>query len=313
MTVDLVLNRNARNLGEGSPIRRALVTAASRHGARVHETRNLAELDAVAWSLAEGGTSAVVLAGGDGSALAGVSALSRVFGGTVPPIALAPGGTVNIIAANLDPGARGPAPERAARLLRAVCEGTATSKPTPTLRVRDDGGGDRVAFIFGAGLVARFFDVYDAAPRQGVAVAARLATRAFLGSLVGTPFARRVLTPVECRLEVDGVARPSPAWSLVLASVVKDVGLGIRATYRAGESQERFHVVASTRSPRGLASQVPRVMTGRPMVGGDHVDALAQVLRVRFAQLDSYVVDGDACRAREVTVAPGPVVTVLVA
>jgi diacylglycerol kinase (ATP) len=313
VTVDLVLNRNARNLAEGSPVRRALVTAASRHGARVHETRTLAELDALAWALAEGGTSAVVLAGGDGSAMAGVTALSRVFGGTLPPIALAPGGTVGIIASNLDAAAQGPAPERALRLVRAVCEGTAKSRSTPTLRVRDDAGGDRVAFIFGTGLVARFFDVYDAAPSQGLAVAASLATRAFLGSLVGTPFAKRLLTPVACSLEIDGVPRPSRAWSLVLASVVKDVGLGIRATYRAGESTERFHVVASTRSPRGLASQVPRVMTGRPMVGDDQVDALAGVLKVTFAERDSYVLDGDACRAREVTVESGPVVSVLVA
>ncbi len=312
MTVDLVLNRNARNLCEGSPIRRALLTAASRHGARLHETRNLAELDAVAWGLAEGGTSAVVLAGGDGSALAGVSALSRVFGGTVPPIALAPGGTVNIVAKNLDPDARGPAPERAARLLRAVCEGTAIETDPHAARARRRRRrSGRVHLRRGPGrtLLRRL----RRGPPPGRAVAARLATRAFLGSLVGTPFARRVLTPVACRVEVDGVARPSPAWSLVLASVVKDVGLGIRATYRAGESHERFHVVASTLSPRGLASQLPRVMTGRPMVGDDHVDALARVLRVSFAELDSYVVDGDACRAREVTVAPGPVVTVLVA
>jgi len=313
VTVDLVLNRNARHLDERSAIRRALLAAASRHGARVHETRTLAELEAIAWSIAEGGTSAVVLAGGDGSHMAGVSALSRVFGGGVPPIALAPGGTVGIIADNLTGHARGPAPERAARLLRAVCEGTTTAMTTPTLRVRDDTGGDRVAFIFGAGLVARFFDVYDAAPRQGVAAAATLATRAFFGSLVGTAFSRRVLTPVACQLEVDGVVRPSRAWSLVLASVVKDVGLGIHATYRAAEQTDRFHTIASTRSPRGLASQVPRVMTGRPMTGDDHVDAMARLLRVRFAERDTYVLDGDAVRASEVTVEPGPVVRVLVA
>jgi hypothetical protein len=58
---------------------------------------------------------------------------------------------------------------------------------------------------------------------------------------------------------------------------------------------------------------VPRVMTGRPMTGADHVDAMVRLLRVRFAEHDTYVLDGDAVRASEVTVEPGPVVRVLVA
>jgi diacylglycerol kinase (ATP) len=312
VTVDLVVNRNARHLGENSPVRRALVEAAARHGARVHETLTLAELEQVARAIAARGTSVVVLAGGDGSYMAGVTALWHAFAAAMPPVALAPGGTVGIVAKNLAGAGRGAAAERGARLVKAVCEGMAMETTTPTLRVRDDAGGDRVAFIFGAGLVARFFDVYDAAPVQGVGVAASLAARAFLGSLVGTAFARKVLAPVECVVEVEGVARASRAWSLVLASVVKDVGLGVRATYRAGERSDRFHAVASTRTPRGLATQVARVMTGRGMVGEDQVDALVERLKVRFEGGGAYVVDGDVARAGEVTVEAGPVVRVMV-
>jgi diacylglycerol kinase family enzyme len=312
VTVDLVVNRNARNLGEGSPVRRALLEAAERYGARVHETRTLVELAAVARELAERGTSGVVLAGGDGSSMAGVTALWQAFGDAMPPVALAPGGTVGVIARNLNAGAHGGAAARAARIVRAVCEGTAVETSTPTLRVRDDAGGDRVAFIFGAGLVARFFDVYDAGARQGIGAAAGLAGRALLGSIVGTAFARKVLTPVACALEVEGEERASRAWSLVLASVVKDVGLGVKATYRAGERSDRFHAVASTRGPRGLATQVPRVLTGRGMVGDDQVDALVKSLRVRFEGGGAYVVDGDLFRAAEVTVDVGPVVRVMV-
>jgi diacylglycerol kinase family enzyme len=312
VTVDLVVNRNARNLGDGSAVRRALLEAAARHGARVHETHSLLELAEVAQSLAELGTSGVVLAGGDGSAMAGVTALRRAFGEAMPPVGLAPGGTVGVVARNLYGGERGSPAQRAARLVQAASEGTAAQKPTPTLRVRDDAGGDRIAFIFGAGLVARFFDVYDAAPRQGIGPAAKLAGRAFLGSIVGTDFAKKVLTPVACEVEIDGVARASRGWSLVLASVVKDVGLGVKATYRAGEQTDRFHAVASTRVPRGLATQVPRVLTGRGMVGQDQVDELARVMRVRFADAGAYVVDGDVVRAAEVTVEAGPVVRVIV-
>lgn len=312
MTVDLVVNRNAHKLGDDSPLRARLIAAAERGGARVHETRSLEELDRVARDVAARGTDAVVLAGGDGSHMGGVSALARAFDGRPPRVAFAPGGTVSTVARNLV-GASGSA-AWGEKLVGAVCQGTARARDVPSLHVRDDAGGDRVGFIFGAGLVAHFFDVYDAAPRQGVAPAAGLASRIFLGSLFGAPLARRVLAPVACGLEVDGDEQPSRAWSLVLASVVRDVGLGVRATYRAGESFDRFHVVASTLSPRGLATQVPRVLSGRPMRSAGHaaVDAMARTLRVRFDGGDaSYVLDGDVLRARDVRVDAGPVVRVL--
>jgi diacylglycerol kinase family enzyme len=314
VTVDLVVNRKARRLGEDTPrsLRARLLAAAEQGGARVHETRSLEELDQVAREIADRGTDAVVLAGGDGSHMGGVSALARACGGRLPRVAFAPGGTVSTVARNLV-GASSSA-SWGERLLRAVCDGTARARDVPSLHVRDDFGGDRVGFIFGAGLVAHFFDEYDAAPRQGIGPAARLAGRVFLGSLVGAPLARRVLAPVACGLEVDGDEQPSRAWSLVLASVVRDVGLGVRATYRAGESFDRFHVVASTLSARGLATQVPRVLSGRPMRSAGHtaVDAMARTLRVRFDEPDaSYVLDGDALRARDVRVEPGPIVPLL--
>jgi diacylglycerol kinase family enzyme len=272
--VDVIVNRNAGDLRQDGAVRRALLREAAARGARVHETRTIEELEGGARALSERGAGCVVLAGGDGSHMAGLSALSRAFGGAMPRVALAPGGTVGIVASQVGGGGRGSAGARATRLLRAVCEGTAVERTTPTLRVRDDAGGDRVAFIFGAGLVARFFDVYDGQPRA------------------------------------------PRAWSLVLASVVKDVGLGIRATYRAGERSDRFHAVASTRTPRGLAMQVPKVLTGRAMGrqdgGTDQVDALVKVMRVRFEASGTYVVDGDVVRAREVTVEAGPVVRVMV-
>jgi diacylglycerol kinase (ATP) len=292
----------------------AIVDAARGVGARVHETRTLADLDRAAEVMAQEGATAVVLAGGDGSTMAGVTALRRAFGEVLPPVAIAAAGTVGVIARNLRDGGGERDP---VALVRAVGRGEVReTMTTPTLRVHDDAGGDRVAFIFGTGLVARFFEVYDAAPRQGLGMAGWLAGRAFAGSFVGTPFARRMLSPVGATLRVDGVPCSSRSrareWSLVLASVVRDVGLGIRATYRAGERADRFHVVASTQSPRGLAMQVPRVLTGRAMAGIDAVDALVAELQVTFDTPDGYVLDGDALRAREVRIEAGPVVRVLV-
>jgi diacylglycerol kinase (ATP) len=311
VTVDLIVNRTARHLGETSKLRRVLIDAAARHGVTVHETRSLEELDGVTRALARSDPSAVVLAGGDGSYMEGLSALARAFEGRVPLVALAPGGTFATVARNL--GLHDAPRAWAERIVAAACAPAPRTRATATLSVRDDAGGRRIAFIAGAGLVARFFDRYDAGPHQGLVPAAAIAAQVALGSLVGAPLARRVLAPVVCAIEVDGVVQSPQAWSLVLASVVRDVGLGVRATYRAGPSVDGFHVIASTLSPRGLAAQVPRVLTGRPMRGAGHVDAIARSLRVTFGEPDAYVLDGDLMRAREVHVDAGPAVRIVIA
>ena len=102
--INLVLNRRARNLAGNGPIRRALLAAARETGVCAHETTSLEQLEVVARTIAAraaGGSSRVILAGGDGSYMAGVTALARAFGdGALPPLAFAPGGTVGTVARN---------------------------------------------------------------------------------------------------------------------------------------------------------------------------------------------------------------------
>jgi diacylglycerol kinase family enzyme len=304
MNVELVVNRRARGLGEESAVRRALLRAAAARGVAVHETWTLEELDAVARALTGRGADAVVLAGGDGSHMAGVSALARACGDhPLPRIALAPGGTVNTIARGL--GHDGNARAWAERALDAACDG-ASAREQSSLRVTDDEGGDRVGFIWGAGLVAGFFDAYYAGHDQGLLSAGALAVRVLAGALVGAPLARRVLAPVSCRLAVDGVEHAHRAWSLVLASVLRDVGLHVRATYRAGAEPDRFHVVASGLRARGLAFEAHRVLRGQALRGEPHVDAQARSLALDFDGRGTYVLDGDVFAATAVRVEPGP-------
>jgi diacylglycerol kinase family enzyme len=307
--VDIIVNCNAHRLRKEGPLRATIAREARTFGARVHETQTIDELERVARAIAQRGTGSVVLAGGDGSHMGGLSALARAHGGTLPPVALAPGGTVCTVARNL--GMHGGDVAWTERLLRSVCEGHARQERRPTLRVRDDAGGDRVGFIFGAGLVARFFDAYYAAPRQGLASAGVLAARVFAGSLVGSASARSLLAATPCKLTVDGEPAGGESWSLVLASVVRDVGLHILATYRAGERADRFHLVASGLSPNALGRQVPRVLAGRPMRGQSNVDALARALHVAFPAATSYVLDGDVMRAHTVDVESGPTIELL--
>jgi diacylglycerol kinase family enzyme len=308
---DVVVNRNASRLAAAGGLRRAIVDAADRGHARIHETYDLDDVTRVARAIAARGTRGVVLAGGDGSYMAGLSALARAFAGRgLPPVAFAPGGTVCTVARNF--GMKGSARVAAQRIVRAVCDGSARVQPRPTLRVLDDAGGERIGFIFGAGLVLRFFDAYYAQPRQGLAAAAGIVARVFAGSLTESGSARGVLAPTRCSLRLDGDAHPTQQWTLVLASVVRDLGLHMRVPYRAAEEVERFHVVASGLPARALAAQLPRALAGRPLLGEPSVDALVRSLRVGFEGDDGgYVLDGDMFRARAVRVEAGPVVSVL--
>jgi diacylglycerol kinase family enzyme len=241
--------------------------------------------------------------------MGGVTALFRAFGDApLPPVALAPGGTVGTLARNWVQGRSPRAVMKAASSSRAL----ERASLRPTLRVTDDAGGDRVGFIFGAGLVARFFDEYYASSRQGYAGAAAIVARIFAGSFTGGALARRVLEPVAASLAIDGREARARAFSLVLASVVRDVGLHMLVTPRGGERVGAFHAVASPLVPRLLGPQLPRVLAGEPIRGRDHLDEpAARELSLGFAAPDAYVLDGDIVRARAVSVRAGPAIRIV--
>lgn len=253
-----------------------------------------------------------------------------------PVLGLVAAGTVNTVAGNVRaaspsrPGLGGP--KGACALVRGLRDGRVLGRPHATLRVRSARNvrpqtsrvacaehhepdehvehDEHVGFIFGAGLVGRFFELYDAAPRRGILSAARLAAEVFVGAHTGSALARRVLTPAPCALAVDGDEAEARAFSLVAASVVQNLGLNLRLTYRAGGHDGRFHVVASPLEPRALAAQLPNVLTGRALGGAGHVDALARSLSVRFPADDAFVLDGDLFSASRIEVEAGPVLRI---
>lgn len=307
MRVHVIVNRLARDLSSPGPLLAELHSP--RPGVRVIETRSLEQLDAAAFDIARGPEAAVLIAGGDGSYMAGVTALARAFGDRpLPPIALGPGGTVGTIARNWGP--TGPRRTSIRRLLDALVSGSVRATRRPTLRVSDDVS-ERIGFIVGAGLVARFFELYESHGANGNVTAASIVARIFAGSFVRSRFARSVLDPTACEIEIDGQRAHFHRISLLCASVVRDVGLGLRLLYRAGEELDRFHAVATPLGPRALGPQMPLVFAGRPLVG-PRIDDLTRTLTARFPNHDgAYVLDGDLFHTNAFTVTAGPALDVL--
>ncbi len=324
----VIINRRAKRLRTPSELLREQCRA--RATSRVFETESLDDLEAATRDVArvtEGaaGPTTVVLAGGDGAYMAGVSALCRAFDGrALPRIALAPGGTVSTVAKNWSPPLFRGSLHYSRRLLDAIAEGTVRVTRRPTLLVRAtpparDGapssGRDterivRVGFIFGAGLVANFFRIYEQGGAGGTSQAARIVARVFAESFVGGEYARRVLDPIRSDVTVDGLRAPFDQISLLCASVVRDLGLGMQLTYRAAEQETRFHLVATPLSTSRLGPQMPLVLMGKALAG-EKVDALAGHVNLSFPNGGDYVLDGDLFQASTVEVTAGPVLEVV--
>jgi hypothetical protein len=320
MRIDVIVNTTARRFARSPGLVDRLHRACA-GVAQVHDTGSLDALDAAAGEIAARGSDLVILSGGDGTFMAGVTALARASGeDRLPPLALLPGGTVATVARNWGMGG-----EPLARL-----EGLLRSRdrlrfvPRPTLRVVGETGQDgghpqtpgeraeqRLGFIFGTGLVASFFDVYYAQGARGYAGAGRIVARVFVESFWGGALARRILDPLPCTIEVEGRALEPEAWSLVCAAVVRDLGIHMWVTYRAGEDPARPHLVASALPSRQLGPRAPLVLAGRRIGGRDHFDDLVRDFTVRFpGRGGPYVLDGDVLRAQTVRVSAGPVIQV---
>ncbi|MCS6899150.1 MAG: diacylglycerol kinase family protein [Myxococcales bacterium] len=245
------------------------------------------------------GRGCVFLVGGDGTHHHGLTALHWVLRGRPwPRIGLIPAGTVNTTARLWGNGG-----EPAVVLRRLLASDVTETRPS--LRVAEEGGEEHVGFIWGAGLVSRFFERYNQT-EGGLLPASVLALRIALGALAGTPLARSVLASSPMRLTLDGQPVSKEYYSLAVTSVHRSVGLGIQVTYRAGEQPDRLHLVASYATPWQLGLQSPRVLLGKPLSRATTVDVLAQEIRVDFLKEGASILDGDWLTARSLTLMVGP-------
>jgi diacylglycerol kinase family enzyme len=167
-----------------------------------------------------------------------------------------------------------------------------------------------VAFTLGAGLVSHFFEAYDQSASPGKGAAWRIFARTFFGSLHGSTYARRLLAPVPCHVEIDGRDLGTLALSLLVTSVFSNVGLGLKPTYRAGSVPNRLHLVASTLAAGKLGPLAWRVLFGLPLrrnaTEPEVIDRMVERFSVNFERPRHVVLDGDAIATRSVRATVGP-------
>lgn len=311
----LILNPNAARLRRQPDLIAEITRRASGH-ARVFVTADLAELSRAVRALAASDLRRVIFCGGDGTFMEGVSALHRAnllerrAAGQRVALAFLPAGTVATVARAFDqPG----------DLLEGVSlalSPEASFQAAPCLEVTSVKLGEalerRLGFIFGTGLVARFFQHYYATGADGLVGAAQVVARTLAGSFRADEYSRRILDPLPVEVAIDHHRLSPQAFSLVLCSVIADVGLGMRVCHRAAEDWQRPHVVASPLSPRRLGPQLHRVLRGVPLRGQGNFDDLASQLLLQFPDGNGpWVLDGDLLAAQQIQVTAGPTLWLL--
>ena len=296
----VVVNANARGVRRAPGLVQRLRGIVGALG-EVVVTQTPAELAAAARRFRDAGVDLVATAGGDGTNAATLTELARAYApDELPRFAILRGGTVNTIARNL--GIHGRPEALCERLVAAIRHDRITTFAQDLLSV--DG---RHGFLFASLMGARFLEAYYRnSMTPGPAWAALLAVRTAASSLVQGPFAGWLFAPTPIALTVDGERLPDARYRLLVASVVPDVGIGMRVAWQAGRTPGRLHLVASGISTTSMALQLLRVVTGQPLAGAPHVDRLATRVHVRFDAPLSYTLDGDLFRADELEIAIGP-------
>ncbi len=289
------------------------LSSACRERATLHVTESMQALEHACEMVAAERPSLVAVCGGDGTHMAGVSALATTLPKTeLPTLALVAGGNAGTVARNWNGCVLDPV-EHVRRLLDAwhARSGQVGSVKRASLAVRDSAGAERVGFIFGTGLIASFFSEFYRRGGGGYAEAARMIARIFSGSFVDGELARKVLSPMACRLTVDGEPRPQKAFTLIASSVLRNLGMHLMVTPRAAEDPTRPHLVAFNLSVRECGLQFWRILSGRRLVGSGNVDALVRQFRVDFeAGQGAYVLDGDLIHSDWVEVSAGPMLRI---
>jgi len=131
------------------------------------------------------------------------------------------------------------------------------------------------------------------------------------GSFVSSEFSRTIMRPTRCRILVDGRLAEPTEFSLVVCSVFKDVGLGIKVTYRAGNAENKIALVTSSLPASKLGPQFWRVLSGRALRDPQGIDCLAREWAIMFDDRGPLIIDGDRFNVRCATIRQGPVWSVL--
>jgi len=232
--------------------------------------------------------------GGDGTLHRTLSALIAAYQPrALPPLAILPGGTMNVVASSLGIRAR---PEDVLTEL-AANQGQGVLPTTLSrrcLRVGKDYG-----FIFGNGLLSNFLEEYYARGSYGASRAVWIVFRILLSLATTRRYARRVFRRFRGRVHVDGSQLARTRLTSIGAATVTEVGFRFKLHHRADDDPNRMGGLAIHGGPLSLLLDVLDVRLGRGLSPKRAESFVASKILIEPEAAEStYTLDGDLYVAR---------------
>ena len=246
--------------------------------------------------------------GGDGTLHRTLSALIAAYQPrALPPLAILPGGTMNVVASSL--GIRAKPEDVLAQLAADERQGT----PPDTLTRRCLRVGQDYGFIFGNGLLSNFLEEYYARGRYGAGRALWIVLRILFSLATTRRYARRVFRRFRGRVHIDGSALARTRLTGIGAATVSEVGFGFKLHHRADDDPERMGGLAIHGGPLALLLDVLDVRLGRGLSPKRAESFVATRLLIEpEAAETTYTLDGDLYVARgPLTVELGPALAIV--
>ncbi|MEW6080178.1 MAG: diacylglycerol kinase family protein [Thermodesulfobacteriota bacterium] len=231
----------------------------------------------------------IAVSGGDGTLHQVISVLAEVYGDQpLPKFGFLRCGTMNTVSKSIK--FKGKSTEILGHIVKThVAGGSFGYFDQPTMRVND-----RYGFMTGAGVVARFLQVYYSAKKPGPVHAAGMVAQMIFSAVCRTGYNRKIFSPIKCRMTVDGREIPQDEYLYILACTIRELGLGFTPTPRAYEKPGHFHLFAGAVTPAGLVPKVPAIWLGRDFTHPKlYYNGIAAEMTLEPLEPIPWMIDGD--------------------
>jgi len=267
-------------------------------------TRRSDELEECTRTLHDRGVEIICIAGGDGTVHLAVQEIIRAYREQPLPLILPlPSRTMNNIAR---PTGYTDTP---LEILKQLAASYRTGEIRPgsellTLRINN-----RHGFIFGIGFPVKLLAEYYRGRGRGRMKAASVFLRTCWATLLQDQLYREAFAWLRWEVLIDGTRMPLPKYNALLCASVKDLGCGLKPTYRAFEKRGHFHAVVSAIEPLLIPAVLPRILLGIGTRNMGIHERLATHVVIRAEHPLPYFIDGEIYRDhRELSVGAGELV-----
>jgi len=272
------------------------------------ETHSVNELPKIAEDFLRKKFEILAINGGDGSLHLALSAFIKVYGDhPLPKVMSLRGGTMNTMTNSLK--IKG----RTLSIFQKAVEKYQEAEPMKELKQDLLRINDKYGFMSGAGMVANFLDAYYSVPNPGPWQAVKIIARGAASGITGTEYAQSLFRPARFRVTVDGRKLECEEFSGIMGCTIKEVGLGLRPTFRANDRPDHFHFIATTIKPLPFALRIPAFWFNRDWVHPKVLHSgVAKEVEVEPLEPIRYTMDGEMYSAdRPLHFSVGPAVSVV--